>query len=76
MGVAAEIVENGLGRTERLFCIDDPVLLMGFDVAVDGRRVFLVDEPALTGLKTFREIPDSEPCWGTENSFRAAIQRL
>ena len=36
MGVAAEIIENGLGRTERLFRIDDPVLLTwGFDVAVE-----------------------------------------
>ena len=27
VGVAAEIVEHGLGRAERLFGIDDPVLL-------------------------------------------------
>ena len=37
VGVAAEIVENGLGRTERLFRIDDPIFVMGdFDVAVEG----------------------------------------
>src|SRR5688500_7416386 len=40
MGVAAEIIENGLGRTERLFRIDNPVLLAGcFDLTV-GRWDF------------------------------------
>ena len=39
VGVAAEIVENSLGRTERLFGIDDPTLVMrDFNVAVDSRN--------------------------------------
>ena len=36
VGVAAKIVENGLGRAERLFRIDDPIFVMwDADVVVD-----------------------------------------
>ena len=37
VGVAAEVVENGLGRTEGLFRINDPILLArDFDLVVDS----------------------------------------
>jgi len=39
VSVAAEIIEKGLGRTERLFGIDDPTLLMwDLNVTVDSRN--------------------------------------
>ena len=47
VGVAAEIIENSLGRTEGFFRINDPVLVMrDFDIAVEGIDFSLSTSPS------------------------------
>ena len=60
VGVAAEVIENGVRRAEGLFRVDDPILLaQGFDFLV-GRSIFPRSHAVLTDQETFLETPGSE----------------